>query len=274
VEATATLNPFGTPVEIAPLDAPGKLPAVVTPTVAQFNSDADNSLSIVGLDGGTLGAEQVGEVPALPRVGAAAMVDLSAAELLLTGPFANETTQVWLSQDASTDIVARLSREGVVVTSSDSVQARANASKHGGVELAYTLFLISAVAAGVLALGITGFAIAVSARRREAEFAAMRSVGISTRSLRRSVQAEQAVVVGTGLMLGVVAGVVSAALALKSLPEFVSIGPGPPLQMNLPLTDLLAASAALVASLGLTVVLASSLVTRLSPVTGLGGGGR
>jgi hypothetical protein len=273
LEATATLDTYGTPIEIAPSDVPTKLPAVVTPTVAEFNSGVGTSLSVVGLDGATLDAERVGEVPALPRVGSAALVDLGVAERMLTGPFANETTQVWLSKDAPSDIGARLAREGVMVASTDSVQARQSASEHGGVELAYTLFLISAVAAGALALGTTGFAIAVSVRRRETEFAAMTAVGISTRSLRRSVQAEQAIVVGAGLVLGTIAGVVSAAVALKTLPEFVALGPGPPLQMNLPLPDILAAVGALIAALGLTVVLASSLVTNRSSVTRLGGVG-
>jgi putative ABC transport system permease protein len=273
LEATATLNTYGTPIEIAPFDVPSKLPAVVTPTVAEFSSGLGTSLSIVGLDGATLSAEQVGEIPALPRVGSAALVDLGVAERMLTGPFANETTQVWLSRDAPADIEARLAKEGMTVVSTDSVQARENTSEHGGVELAYTLFLISAVAAGALAVGTTGFAIVVSTRRRETEFAAMTAVGISTRSLRRSVQTEQAVVVGAGLLLGIVAGVVSAAVALKTLPEFVALGPGPPLQMNLPVPDLLAAAGALIAALGLTVVLASSLVTYRSSVTRVGGGG-
>jgi hypothetical protein len=271
LEATATLNSYGTPIEIAPLDVPSKLPAVVTPTVAEFSSGNGTSLSIVGLDGGTLNAEPVGEVPALPRVGAAALVDLGVAERMLTGPFANETTQVWLSRGAPADMEGRLARKGLTVVSTDSVKARENASEHGGVQLAYTLFLISAIAAGALALGTTGFAIVVSARRRESEFAAMTAVGISTRSLRRSVQAEQAVVVGVGLLLGIVAGVVSAAVALKTLPEFVALGPGPPLQMNLPVPDLLAAVGALIAALGITVVLGSSIVANRSSVTRLDG---
>jgi putative ABC transport system permease protein len=274
LEASATLSPYGTPLEIAPADAPAELPAVVTPAVMQFDSGVGTSLSIVGLDGGTVSAKSVGLVPALPRVGSASLVDLGTAERLLIGPFANATTEVWLSKDAPPDMEGRLADRGVTTLSVDSLHARGRATPHGGVELAYTLFLVSAIAAGALALGTTAFAIVVSARVRETEYAAMRSVGISLRSIRRSVQAEQALAVGAGLVLGVGAGVVSAVVALKTIPEFVALGPGPPLQMSLPLPDLLATVGALIAALGLTVLLASSVVGRRSRLNGPGGVGR
>jgi hypothetical protein len=273
LRAAAALSPYGNPLQFGPADAPTKLPAVVTPTVVEFNSGFDLPLSIVGLDGGNVKAEAVGEVQALPRVGAASLVDLSTAERLLGGPFANAMTQVWLSQNAPADIGARLARHGVTTLDTDSLQARQRTSQHGGVELAYSLFLMAAIAAGALAVGTTGFAIVVSARMRKTEFAAMRSVGISARSLRRSVQAEQALAVGAGLVLGVVAGVVSAAEALRTIPEFVALGPGPPLELSLPWPQLLATVGALIAVLWLTVAVASSAVGGRSPADRVGGSG-
>jgi putative ABC transport system permease protein len=274
LKASASLSPYGTPLEIAPSDAPVELPAVVTPAVAEFNSDVSGSLSIVGLDGGTVNAKSIGLVPALPRVGSASLVDLSTAERLLNGPFVDATTEVWLSEDAPAGIEASLERHGVTTVGTDSLQAREIATQHGGVELAYALFLMAAIAALALALGSTAFAIVVSARMRDTEFAAMRSVGISTRSLRRSVRAEQGLVVGAGLLLGVVAGVVSALVALRTIPEFVALGPGPPLDLSLPVPDLLVTLGTLMAALGLTVVLSSAIVGRRSVVDSLGGEGR
>jgi putative ABC transport system permease protein len=271
LRAAATLSPYGSPLQIGPADAPTQLPAVVTPTVVEFGSGLPPS--IVGLDGGTVKAEAVGEVPALPRVGSASLVDLSTAERLLGGPFANATTQVWLSQNAPADIEASLARHGVTTVGTDSLQARQSASQHGGVELAYSLFLMAAIAAGALAVGTTGFAIVVSARMRRSELTAMRSVGISARSLRRSVQAEEALAVGTGLVLGVVAGAVSAAVALRTIPEFVALGQGPPLELSLPWPQLLAAVGALIAVLWLTVAVASTAVGGRSAADEIGGRG-
>ncbi len=220
---------------IGPADVPSALPTVITPDEAP----SSGSISLVGLDGGTITGRFIGEVPALPGAGAdASLVDLTMAERFLSGPFTDDATEVWLTDDAPADIVARLAQRGITVTAVDSAMAQENALAHGGVSLAYSLFLLAAVAAGALAVGATAFAVVASARRRSGEFAVLRALGLPRRLLRRSVEMEQVLTLGTGVVVGTVVGMVAAVVALRSIPEFVTLGPGPPLQMALPGTAL------------------------------------
>lgn len=271
--AGISLNPSGSPVVLAPNCVPSELPAVVTPTVASLDSGFSQTLSLPGLDGGTVTGRSVGDVPALPGVGSvAALVDLGTAETLLSGPFSGATTQVWLSAGAPSDMATVLADHGVAVTGVDSPSARQRASAHEGVQLAYTLFLVAAWAAGMLALAATGFAVIVGARRRRAELTDMRSLGFEVSALRRSLQAEQALCVGAGVFLGVVAGVVAAAVALRSVPESVTSSPGPPLELGLPALLLAASVGALVVALWLTVWVGSSLLIGAASAENIGGG--
>lgn len=270
-----TVDSSGAPVEVAPGDVPSTLPVVVTPAVASLDSQGyGRPLAIPGLDTGTVPGRQEGEVPALPRVGSVAdLVDLQTAEDFLSGPFVDTTTEVWLSPGAPSDITARLQARGVSVTNVDSVAARLRASAHGGIELAYGLFLVAALAAGAMAVGATGFAVAVGARRRRSELGALRSVGIPASVLRRSLQAEQFLCAGTALVMGLVAGLASAAVALQTVPEAVPAGPGPPLELGLPVVVLVISTGAVVGALLLTVWIGSRLVMKGAALEKLGGSG-
>lgn len=272
LQAQVELNPFGVPLDIAPADSPTELPAVVTDGAATSATGAGGSLSLVGLDGDTVPGAPVGTVPALPRVGdVAALVDLGMAERFLSGPFSSATTEVWLSASAPPGFGTRLASLGIAVTGVDSTVARRQAARHGGVTLAYTLFLVSAVAAAALAVGATAFAVAAGARRRQGELAAVRAVGIPVASVRRFLEAEQLLVVGTGVVLGTAAGLTAAMVALRSVPEFSVVEPGPPLQLGLPpvvLGVLLAAVALLMAG---TAAVGSSIVAGGATADKLGG---
>jgi ABC-type antimicrobial peptide transport system permease subunit len=90
----------------------------------------------------------------------------------------------------------------------------------------------------------------LDARRRGYELAMLRVAAVDSRTLRRALVLEQLTVLLPGLGLGLVAGLVTSLLALGSIPEFVSSGGDPPLQLGLPLLPLAA----------LTVVLATSLL--------------
>jgi putative ABC transport system permease protein len=266
------LDPFGSPTKIAPDDVPKELPAVVTPQVPSLNSNLGGSLSLVGLDGATLTGRAVGEVPALPRIGAnASIVDLGLAERYLSGPFANTTEQVWLANDAPKDIVSRLGRNGITVVSVDSASEREALLLHSGVSLAYLLFLISAIASVALAVGATGFAAAAGARRRSSELAAMRILGIPASSLRHSLELEQFLTVATGIIVGAAAGLVAVAVAMRSVPEFVAVGPGPPLLLGLPGYQLAVGLGILVVALVCTVGIAAMIVVSSASAERLGG---
>jgi hypothetical protein len=269
LRARVSLDPDAGPVTLAPADVPDQLPAVVTP---DSSIGSESGLLLAGLDGSTIKGRAVGQVSALPRLGnGASLVDLAMAERVVTGPFVNDTTEVWVAGDAPATLVPRLAARGVTVMNVDSVSARESASSHGGTELAYTLFFISAIAAAALAIGATAFAVAAGARRREGELAALRAIGIPPGRLRRSLEVEMSLILGTGILLGVAAGIVAAIFALKSIPQFVVLGPGPPLQMGLPEVPLGVALGAWILALGVTVWLGAALFVREASAEKLGG---
>jgi len=271
LSALLTLNPNAAPVAIAPADVPTALPTVLTATAASVDSPAGGSSLIVGLDGAIVKSHAIAQVSALPRAGDdAALVDLGTAQRVLSGPFVNDTTEVWLSTNAPADIPSRLAAKGVSVVGTDSVTERQAASVHSSVNLAYSMFLIAGLAAAALAIGTTAFALAAGARRRSAEFAAMLAIGIPGVSLRRSSEAEQVLALGTGLLVGAGAGAGAAAVALRSVPEFVALGPGPPLEIALPIALLAALLLSTAALLWLVVRLGSSMLIREATIEKIG----
>jgi putative ABC transport system permease protein len=268
LQADVTLDPDGGPVTIAPADVPRELPAVVTPDSSIGSASA---LFVAGLDGGTVRARAISEVSALPRLGADAnLVDLGMAERFVSGPFVDDTTEVWVSPAAPPNLAKRLAAQGISVIGVDSVTEREQATSHGGVELAYTLFLLAAIAAAAVAVGATGFAVAAGARRRMGELAALRAVGLPATMLRRSLEVEMALILGTGLLLGAVAGILAALVAVRSVPEFVSLGPGPPLELGLPTVLLAVTLGALAVALGLIVRVGAAAFVRGSSADRLG----
>jgi hypothetical protein len=262
----------GGTLAIAPADVPPALPVVATPTSNSTASGHRGPL-VVGLDGSTLPGRTVGVVPSLPGVGSqAVLTNLGTAEGYLSGRLITDTTEVWLARSAPRSIVARLEAHGVRVLRTTTAAAAVRRLSHSGLDLAYLLYVVAAVAAGILLLGATAFALSSAARRRQSELAALRAVGISGRALRRAVRVEQALVNGTGVLVGVLSGAIAAVVALRSVPEFAFKTPGPPLELGLPAGDLAAAVGAIAIGLVATVALGSSVVVRGAKVTRLTGG--
>jgi hypothetical protein len=271
LQAEVTLSPYQ-PITIAPADTPLEVPAVVTPATAPAPG-LGAGLSVVGLDGGTLNGRSVGEVAALPRVGpSATLVDLGTAYRLLSGPVTDATFEVWLGKGAPTSIGRRLAGEGITVVRTNSIAGSGSTAGKTGAGLAYALFLFAAVAAVVLTVGVTAFALAVSLRRRRPELTALGAVGVGSVVRRRSIEIEQVLTVGVGVVLGAVAGMTATVLALPSIPEFVALGPGPPLDLGLPVGPLLVTLAALIAALVITVVIGARSVVHSSAPDRFGAG--
>ena len=234
LEADFRLAPNATPATIAPRDVPPALPVIVTPESSSFAS-GDGGPLVTGLDGASVSGHTVGDVAALPGVGTGAVLaDLRTAELFLSGPFTYTASEVWLASGAPSGIIGRLRDHGVIVRKVVTAAQAQRALAHDGVSLAYLLYVVSALTAGLLVVGATVFGLVSSSRRREDELASLRAVGVDVRSLRRAVWMEQILVFGAGLVAGTAAGVVGAAVALRSVPEFVSRGSGPPLDLGLP----------------------------------------
>jgi len=230
-----TVSAYGAPTAIAPADVPERLPAVLTTSLADGYRESGGAVTVVGLDGGTVNATSVGQASSLPRVGDdATLVDLGLAERFLSGPMTDATTEVWLSPTAPAGIEGRLAGRGITVLAVDSSRSRLVGLDRSGPALAFSLFLVSAVVAGILAIGTTAFAVIVSARRRRREFASLRAVGVPQRVLRRSVELEQALAVGAAFVLGTATGLVATALAVGSVPESTGPTTGPPLDVGIP----------------------------------------
>jgi hypothetical protein len=265
----ANLNPYAYETKISPADVPAAIPAVFTAQAWALSAGA--GVSVIGLDGATLSGRSVGIVPALPRVGASgALVDLQLAERYLSGPFAGTTTEVWLNNRAPSDFVERLAGTGISVVSVDSTRRHQAELARSGIALAYTLFLVSAIAAIALAVGAVGFAVVAGGKRRLGELATMRLLGVGPGALRRSLQLEQLLVVTTGALVGAAGGLGAVAVAIRSVPEFVSVTPGPPLLIGLPGSVLAFSLLALVLSVGLTVAASASAVVAAASVERLG----
>lgn len=260
-----TVDADGAPATFGPADVPGTLPAVVT----------GSGTTTVGLDGATIAIRPAVVVEALPVIGAgdgATMVDLPLAERLQSGPMLNATPEVWLAPGPDGGIVQRLRHDGIVVTDVESVTDKVTQLSRGGVSLAYQLFLLAGIAAAVLAVGSTVFAVSVAARRRTTDLASLRAVGIGQRTLRRSLLLEQALVLAVGVVAGAVAGVVATVVALPSVPENFAAGPAPPLDFALPVAAVGVVILAVVLSLATTIAVAARLVVSRASADALGGG--
>ena len=260
----ATVDADGAPATFGPADVPITLPAVVTGPGG----------TSVALDGATISVRVVATVSALPVIGtgnSATMVDLPLVERLQSGPMMDATAEVWLAPGAEHRIEAQLGRSGISVVAVKSVTADETRLSKSGVSLAYALFLLAAVAAGVLAVGSTIFMVSVTARRRTVELASLAAVGVTPRTLRRSLVLEQLLVLGVGLSSGIVAGAVATVAALPSIPETFAPGPAPPLDLGLPSGAIGVIALAVTVALGITVALAVGLVVGGASPAALGG---
>jgi hypothetical protein len=260
----ATLDADGSAASFGPADVPHRLPAVVT----------GSTTDAVGLDGATIPVSAADRLPALPVIGnanSATMVDLPLVERLQSGPMLDTTAEVWLAPGAGTALEQGLRRQGISVLAVRSEAARVTSLARGGSSLAYDLFLLAALAAGVLALGVTIFIVSVTARRRSLELASLRAVGLDRSTLRRCLALEHLLVLGVGVAGGVVAGLVATVVALPSMPENFAPGPGPPLDFALPLGTMGIVFGAIVRTLTLAVAVADRLVVGRATAARLGG---
>lgn len=241
---------------------PTTLPAVVAS--AQAAAEEGNqirSVEAVGLDRQSVFVDGVFRAVTLPEVGRnGVMVDFGTALAAMGHPSATTTQyQVWLSSHAPSDMAARLARQHVYVQRTIHSATDRSALDDSGPAFADSLFLLSALAATVLAIGATAVGRVLSVRRRGYELAALEAVGVSPRTLRRATAAEQGSVFGIGLLVGLAAGLVGSRLALPSTPVFVDTSTGPPLVLGLPWALL----AALTTGMVIVFVVVSIVVARV-----------
>ncbi|MFD7326132.1 FtsX-like permease family protein [Streptomyces sp. NPDC059875] len=173
--------------------------------------DTIRELPTTGAGAGTVSA---GATAATPDDGGALLVDLHAAnQFLATYPTAPlPPTEWWLTTaPGRTDEVARTLR-----ARPDADPAQVLVRDEAAAELlgdplgAGPNAALMAVAAAAAALAAVGFAVSAagSTRERSAEFAVLRALGAPRRQLARLIAAEQGLLVGIGLLLGVALGTV------------------------------------------------------------------
>ncbi|HTZ44785.1 MAG TPA: FtsX-like permease family protein, partial [Jatrophihabitans sp.] len=121
--------------------------------------------------------------------------------------------------------------------------------------------VICAIAGAVLAVGGTAIAIAATGRRRTFELASLRALGLRRRTLLRAAIAEQLLLLGAAVVLGVPAGYLAARWAMPSIPEFAD---ATPVQLRYvpALSGVLAFTVGFAVLLTLTAVLAGRLLMR------------
>ncbi len=203
--------------QLATYDTPEVIPAVTTDSAA-----LGTNVIVGGLDGQRLPVLVAVRATYLPRAQInGVLVDRtlavrSAVETL------NAQNEVWLAAGADPGILTLLQARGVVLGQRQTLAATEGALARQGPPLALALFRIGGVVAAILALGGAALTLALAARRRGFELAALLAQGASRRSLFRSLLTEQGVLLGYGTVLGVAAGIIGALVALPSVPEFVT----------------------------------------------------
>lgn len=265
LSATFDVRASSQPLELLRADAPPSLPAVITTSVlsADASPGAPGQFPAVGLDGSDLTVLSRISAIALPVVGDnGVMVDLQLAERIEAGSVAGAAFQVWCHSAPSAAFLARLRALGVTVVSTTYSSGAVRALDRSGPALAFDLFLLAAIAGGLLAMGALVFAVASVSRKRAISVASLAAVGVPRRVLRRSLVAEYATVVTSGVCLGFLSGVATIRLALGSLPEFEPGRIGPVFDIWIPWTPVLLAAAAALVLLNAGAALATGLVMR------------
>jgi hypothetical protein len=150
-----------------------------------------------------------------------------------------------------------LEHQGIQVLAREDAVGRQAVLSRQGPGLAVLLSLVAAGIALLLAAASTLFSVLTSARRRGWELAALASVGVPEKVLRRSSRRESLLLLGVGLAMGAVAGVIACVATLRSIPYFADVT-----SVRLSLRPTPAPLAVLLVVAAVLVVVTSSLVGR------------
>lgn len=285
-QGAVTIRTAGASLSLDVLEAEGDWPSVVSAAIpahlhavlgsteaASETGSEIPDVEVVGLDRNAVFVDPVMRAVTLPQVDrGGVMVDFGAALAVMNHRAASTTHyQVWLSPAAPAGMAARLARQHVYVQRTVRAATYRSALDHSGPAFADSLFLLSALAAIVLAIGATAVGRVLSVRRRGYESAALEAVGVSPRTLRRATAAELGGVFGIGLVVGLAAGLAGSALALPSTPIFVHTATGPRLALGLPWGLLAVLAAGVVVLFVLVSVAIAKVVDRAATPSQLRG---
>jgi hypothetical protein len=220
----------------------------------------DDRISPVGTD--ALPYRVAGTVPVLPRVGNhGALVDLESAVVASVATTTGAAAQVWLTADAPSSIVDKLTGAGLTVVDEDSVRAQSDRFASQGPSTVLRYLVFSALAGMLLAAGSLNISAEVDRRPRAVELATLRVQGLPEVALRQAAHARPAVLVLAAVLAGAFSSVLAKLVVQPSLPVFtdgwrvlpIDTGPRPgPL--------LLAIGAAAVILVGSTVAVTGRMI--------------
>ena len=240
---------------------PTRISAVVTS--AYRPAPGTNGYQISLPSGVPLAIEVTGVAKVLPRAGTKGILlplgMLGAARSL--GDEQVLPNQVWLTARAAPDFPARLAAAGVPVLGVQSAAARAQDLARQGPALAVIFLLVGAIAAAGLAVSVAMVSLYLIARRRSFELAALRALGFPPRKVLSAAVAEQALLAGFAVGLGVTLGVLGARLGLPSIPEFADGGTIPALLIGIDPGRVLVVAGVLSAVLGAGIAVSGAILT-------------
>jgi ABC-type antimicrobial peptide transport system permease subunit len=250
----------------SPYVVPGALPLILHGVVTSANSVSDSAAtSVEDFDGTSLTVNVPYQVVALPQLGAEGfLMDLTTATRAEISPPSETVNQVWLGPHTPPRVEGSLKSQGIKVDSVKTPATQINRMNHGGLALAYLFFLFAAGAAAVLAIGAAVFSVFMTSRRRAFELAVLRAIGVPNRTLLRSLLGEQLLVLGPGVILGILAGLLGALMALPSVPEFSSTTGGPPVALVFSPLPIIGMIVVLLILLAAAAGLASAATLRLA----------
>jgi ABC-type antimicrobial peptide transport system permease subunit len=266
-EATLALSVIDQAAQsTSPYVIPGALPQVLHGVVTSTNSVSDSAAtSVEDFDGTSLTVNVPYQVVALPQLGAEGfLMNLTTATRAEISPPSETVSQVWLAPHAPARVEGSLKSQGITVDSVKTPATQINRMNHGGLALAYLFFLFAAGAAAVLAIGAAVFSVFMTSRRRAFELAVLRAIGVPNRTLLRSLLGEQLLVLGPGVILGILAGLLGALMALPSVPEFASTSGGPPVALVFSPLPIIGMIVVLLILLAVAAGLASAATLRLA----------
>lgn len=204
-------------------DVPQRLPAVLAGGSPADNPNATD-FEFPAFGGEPVALTAAARTDLVPRAGGhALLVNLSDVQRTLeaAGTSLAEATpsyQVWAGPGAPGDVAARLGAAGLAVRDTGTLAGERTRLGRQAPGLALRLYLIAAVVALLLSVGLVLLTAYVGAEGRLYEVAALRVAGVRRAVLRLAVGREYGVLLGVPLLAGAAGGALGAALMLPALP--------------------------------------------------------
>lgn len=240
------------------VDTPVPLPVLT----AGWRPDPSGEMRVAPLSGAAVPTEVARTASLIPSLGkTGVLVDLAYADRLVPFPLAGDTSQVWLSASAPPSLVDDLESAGLTPLREDSLSDHLERLGDAGHPVGVRFDVVVTLVGLLLAAGAVLVHAAQERASRASELAALRAQGVRTGVIRLVGYAGMAAVLGAATVVGLVAGLVGAAIARVLDPGFVD---GWRVLPTAPITALPVGYAAAVAVLvlGAAVVATAVLLVR------------